>query len=342
MEGEAQALKTSCELFELTVPTYKQLGDCRRDIPMLKTVWDGVSLVTYMFEEWKTTLWTEIDTDSMETRCRDLAKDLRKMDKEIKGWDVYSGLDQMVKDMITSLRAVGELRSNAIRDRHWKQLMRTTGVTFVLTEDMKFQDLLSLQLHKFEDDVKSIVDRATKELSMEKVLSDLSKTWGIMEFTYEMHVATKTALLKSSEELIETLEDNQVMLQTMMSSKYVSHFEAQITKWQNTLSTVDMVVTLWLEVQQTWSHLENIFMGSEDIRAQLPEDSKRFDGIDSDYKELMKEAEKTPNAVDACMKEGIYDRLEHLQSKLALCEKSLAEYLETKRLAFPRFVIPCL
>ncbi|KAJ3292200.1 hypothetical protein HDU79_001606 [Rhizoclosmatium sp. JEL0117] len=337
MEGEAQGIKTSCELFELNVPNYKQLIDCRRDIGMLKSVWDVVSLVTFMFQEWRTTLWTEIDTDSMENRCRDLGKELRRMDKEIKGWDVYSGLDQMVKDMITSLRAVGELRSPAIRDRHWKQLMKTTGVTFVLTKDMKFEDLLSLQLHKYEDDVKNIVDRATKELAMEKVLNDLSKTWSAMEFTYEMHEATHTALLRSSEELIETLEDNQVMLQNMMSSKFVAHFESQISKWQNTLSTVDSVCTLWLEVQQTWSHLENIFMGSEDIRAQLPEDSKRFDGIDSKYKELMQEACKTPNAVEACTKEGLYDTLEKLQGQLALCEKSLAEYLETKRLAFPRF-----
>ncbi|KAJ3198630.1 hypothetical protein HDU82_001178, partial [Entophlyctis luteolus] len=337
MEHEAQGIKTSCELFELNVPNYKQLLDCRRDIGMMKSVWDVVSLVTFMFEEWRTTLWTEIDTDSMENRCRDLGKELRRMDKEIKGWDVYTGLDQMVKDMITSLRAVGELRSPAIRERHWKQLMKTTGVTFVLTKDMKFQDLLSLQLHKFEDDVKNIVDRATKELSMEKVLNDLSKTWAVMEFTYEIQESTKTALLRSSEELIETLEDNQVMLQNMMSSKFVAHFESQISKWQNTLSTVDSVTTLWLEVQQTWSHLENIFMGSEDIRAQLPEDSKRFDGIDSRYKELMAEACKTPNAVEACMKEGLFEVLEKLQSQLALCEKSLAEYLETKRLAFPRF-----
>ncbi|KAI8587105.1 dynein heavy chain and region D6 of dynein motor-domain-containing protein [Geranomyces variabilis] len=337
MENEAKGLKNSCELFELNVPTYRQLSDCRRDIGMLKSVWDVVSLVTLMFEQWRTTLWTAIDTDAMETHCRDLNKELRRMDKEIKGWDVYSGLDQAVKDMITSLRAVGELRSSAIRDRHWKQLMKTTGVTFVMTEDMKFQDLLSLQLHKYEDDVKVIVDRATKELSMEKVLNDLSKTWGAMEFTYELHESTGTHLLKSSEELIETLEDNQVMLQTMMTSKYVAHFEGQITKWQNVLSTVDSVITLWLEVQQTWSHLENIFMGSEDIRAQLPEDSKRFDSIDAAYKELMKEASKTPNCVEVCMKEGLYDRLEKLQGQLALCEKSLAEYLETKRLAFPRF-----
>lgn len=337
MEAEAIALRQSADLFELTIPVYKQLADCRRDIGMLKNVWDLVGLVTFLFDSWKNTLWTAIDIDSLETRCRELTKELRRLDKEMKAWDAYIGLDQMVKDMITSLRAVGELRSNAIRDRHWKQLMKTTGVTFTITEDMKFQDLLRLQLHKFEDEVKGIVDRATKELSMEKVLSELDKTWSVMEFTFELHEGTGTYLIRSSEELIETLEDNQVMLQNMMSSKYVAHFLDQISKWQNSLSTVDSVITLWQEVQQTWSHLENIFKGSEDIRQQLPDDTKRFDGIDSEYRKLMSESVGIPNCVQLCMREGLYELLEGLQGQLALCEKSLAEYLETKRLAFPRF-----
>ncbi|RKP21352.1 hypothetical protein ROZALSC1DRAFT_27237, partial [Rozella allomycis CSF55] len=337
IESEAAAMKSSADLFELVIPSFKQLGDCRRDIGMLKSLWDLISMVTYLFNEWKSTLWNQIDTDALEIRCRDLMKELRKFDKEIKGWDAFNGLDQMVKDMITSLRAVGELRSNAIRDRHWKQLMKTTGVTFTLTTDMKFQDLLSLQLHKYEDDVKGIVDRATKELSMEKVLGELEKTWNVMEFTYEVHDRTKTPLLKSSEELIEILEDNQVLLQNMMTSKYVAYFLETISKWQNILSTVDTVVTLWLEVQKTWSHLENIFIGSEDIRTQLPEDTKRFDGIDSDYKKLMAEASKTPKTIEVCLKPSLFETLESLQGQLALCEKSLAEYLETKRLAFPRF-----
>ena len=34
---------------------------------------------------------------------------------------------------------------------------------------------------------------------------------------------------------------------------------------------------------------------------------------------------------------GLFERLENIQGRLSLCEKALAEYLETKRLAFPRF-----
>lgn len=37
-------------------------------------------------------------------------------------------------------------------------------------------------------------------------------------------------------------------------------------------------------MQRAWSHLESIFIGSDDIRSQLPEDSKRFDGVDVDFK----------------------------------------------------------
>lgn len=72
-------------------------------------------------------------------------------------------------------------------------------------------DLLLLNLHNFEDEVRGIVDKAVKEMSMEKVLKELDTTWTTMEFDHEPHPRTKITMLKTSEELIETLEDNQVI-----------------------------------------------------------------------------------------------------------------------------------
>lgn len=45
---------------------------------------------------------------------------------------------------------------------------------------------------------------------MEKILRDLNTTWSQMSFEQELHSRTGCSLLKASEELIETLEDNQV------------------------------------------------------------------------------------------------------------------------------------
>ena len=79
-----------------------------------------------------------------------------------------------------------------------------------MDEKTTLADLLGLNLHNFEDEVKTIVDRAVKESSTEKVLRDLNSTWSNMEFTHEVHPRTQCTLLRASEEMIETLEDNQV------------------------------------------------------------------------------------------------------------------------------------
>ena len=56
-----------------------------------------------------------------------------------------------------------------------------------------------------------------------------------------------------------------------------------VTNWQRKLGTVDVVLNTWLDVQKKWQALESIFVGSADIRVQLPEDSKRFDVVNADF-----------------------------------------------------------
>lgn len=73
-------------------------------------------------------------------------------------------------------------------------------------------------------------------------------------------------------------------MQFILQNKYVEYFIEQVSTWQKKLTVADSVIFIWMEVQRTWSHLESIFIGSEDIRNQLPEDAKRFDGIDTDFK----------------------------------------------------------
>ena len=141
------------------------------------------------------------------------------------------------------------------------------------------------------------MDKAVKEMAMERMLKELEVIWSAMEFQHETHNRTGHTLLRSSEELIETLEENQVQLQNMMTSKYISFFLEEISTWQKRLSMVDQVICLWFDVQRTWSHLESIFIGSEDIRKQLPVDSQRFDEIDNEFKDLMVQMAKTPNVV---------------------------------------------
>ena len=83
--------------------------------------------------------------------------------------------------------------------------------------------------------------------------------------------------------------------------------------------------------------LEPIFMASDDIRAQLPEDTKRFEKIDAEWKALMGDASEDAAVVAATNCEGRDKILEEFISEIDLCEKALNEYLEQKKKIFPRF-----
>lgn len=51
----------------------------------------------------------------------------------------------------------------------------------------------------------------------------------------------------------------------------------------------------------------------------------------------MRSAPDTTNVVEACNLDGRQEKLDDLLSRLEMCEKALQDYLETKRIAFPRF-----
>ena len=51
-----------------------------------------------------------------------------------------------------------------------------------MSDETTLADLLSLNLHNFEDEVHNIVDKACKEMGMEKLLHDLQNVWKELNF----------------------------------------------------------------------------------------------------------------------------------------------------------------
>ncbi len=84
-------------------------------------------------------------------------------------------------------------------------------------------------------------------------------------------------------------------------------------------------------------YLENIFVGSEDIRRQLPSESALFDTVDNGWRGAMETIAKDTNAKRATHADNMLHRMIEMNGKLEKIQKSLDQYLETKRQAFPRF-----
>lgn len=70
----------------------------------------------------------------------------------------------------------------------------------------------------------------------------------------------------------------------------------------------------------------------------LIDDTKRFETVDNEFKEIMKDIQLNPGVIKACCSnDGREQLLQHMFKELEKCEKALNEYLDIKKSAFPRF-----
>lgn len=70
-------------------------------------------------------------------------------------------------------------------------------------------------------------------------------------------------------------------------------------------------------VQKKWIYLEGIFTGSEDIKEQLREETKKFFKNDSTFKKIMESTQKNPNIYSCCVvNDGRLMELKNLSDEL--------------------------
>jgi dynein heavy chain len=117
---------------------------------------------------------------------------------------------------------------------------------------------------------------------MSKTILIVQNKWTEVEFELMKHKDTDIFTLKLIEENFETLEEHQLLVNNMLLSKYVGYFEKQIEEWKQDLGAIYDVVQTLIEVQKSWSFLENLFIGSQEVQRELPTESKQFEVIHTD------------------------------------------------------------
>jgi dynein heavy chain len=324
-------------LFDMVQSNHRALKESDEDIVLLKNLWDNIALVKDTFLDWNSTLWDKIDTDELLMRVKDVQTQVKYLPKGMRGWKLYNWLGDEVKNMSTVLPLINDLHSDTMRDRHWTMLMATTGRSFEKGPEFCFKDLLDLNLHHYAEDVSEIVDQSAKEAKIEKKLATIRSTWSSMPVQFDC-TREDCPLLADLGEIVETLEAHSLEMMGMTAQgRFIEFCQAVVDEWSGKLRTVESVLEVWQKVQTNWCRLEPIFMLSEDIRSQLPEDSKRFEQVDTKWKELMMEASSSNLIVEICCAEGREEALKEICNGIDTCEKALNEYLEQKKKAFPRF-----
>ncbi|ORZ30920.1 dynein heavy chain and region D6 of dynein motor-domain-containing protein [Catenaria anguillulae PL171] len=330
---EAQALaqlyNARERLFNMPVTNYDEVMALIKDFDPYKTLWTSAADWIKWKGGWLNGNFLDLVAEEVEKNLMGAWRAMFKTVKTFKHSPGCLAVATQLKDEMDafkpSLPLIQALRNPGMRDRHWDKLAEMLGTNGIRpTQATTLADLLKMQLMDKMDVLSKVSEEAGKEYAIEAALDKMENEWKSVVLEVLPYRETGTFIMKLADETTRLLDD------------HLKPFAERITLWESKLRVMQEVLEEWTMCQRQWMYLEPIF-GSADIVRQLPQESKRFAAVDKTWRKAMANAQAHPGVVETCSDAKLLDSFREANKLLEMVAKGLSAYLESKRIAFPRF-----
>lgn len=352
-------LKKGFALFGMQAPPHaiRDMETIRDEIDWLTSVWTLYGDVQNELNSWISVSFREISHNLLDDAVNRFTKRAVKLGKEAVANNNQVTVFTELKDYLACLKKcvplLQHLQYQGLRDRHWQQLMNHVGKPFDYAGNaLTLAKILDLNLENALDFAEMLANKAARECIVETTLSEMHDEWNNLRFSLSNE---DSSVIKSGnlvgDEVLNTLETHQLTVTSLKAKPEYGAFQFQIDDWEQELSKILEVLEQLGCVSDTFACLESVFLGSQDIRKQLPAETVLFESIQLEWQRIVtlmweKSVDQASNGqmrrepariLTFTRQPSILTALNKLADQLNHVQKSLDKFLDTKRAVFPRF-----
>lgn len=274
----------------------------------LFTIWAGlkeyIEFSTLIFSQ---SIW-ELDIPGCEGKLQHFeqtVKDTIKLEKQ----EIYipSLLASAIEKWSFLIPIVKDLRSDYLKTRHWGQLKVLTGLE-LNDPSLTLETITNNQIDSLSDDIAEVAMRAREEASIKIQLKEVSNDWENEEFQVEYINDQEIYIFIDTQMIQEKLDETLVKLTGIASNRFVSLISETVEKHYQQFSFFSAVLDELILCHKQWFYLQKIFL-APDMARQLKDRTKKFKKIHENFKEIMGNMYRRPNALEAVKTEGLLGNL---------------------------------
>ncbi|KAJ1517337.1 hypothetical protein HMI55_000021, partial [Coelomomyces lativittatus] len=338
LRNDGEQLMLAKEAVNLLIPTSSEYSNrldvATEELRDLKELWSALSQINEELQDLKDLPWLTFNARKVRSQLVQLQDHAKAMPTKLRQYVAYEYILNQIQSFLNLHVLVAELRGEAMKERHWKNLLKELHVSVIFNE-LTLGHIWSMNLQKNEKSIRELLTHAQGELALENFLAQVKEIW--TNYSLDLiQYQNKCRLIKGWEDLFKICSDHLSSLQTMKMSPYYRTFEEEASNWEQKLSKIQILFDVWIDVQRQWIYLEGAFTSSSDIKHLLPVEVVRFQNINTEFMTIMKKVYKSPFVLDVLTIVNIQKSMERLADLLKKIQKALGEYLEKERSAFPR------
>lgn len=243
----------------------------------LRGVWSELSRIWAQIDETREKPWLSVQPRKLRQQLDAMSAQLKELPARLRQYASYEYVKKTLQNYTKVNMIIVELKSDALKERHWKQLMKQLRVNWVLS-DLTLGQVWDVNLQKNEAIVKDIILIAQGEMALEEFLKQVRESWQ----TYELDLINyqnKCKLIRGWDDLFNKVKEHINSVAAMKLSPYYKVFEEEALTWEEKLNRINALFDVWIDVQRRWVYLEGIFSGSADIKTLLPVETSKFQSI---------------------------------------------------------------
>ncbi|KAF6029438.1 DNAH3 [Bugula neritina] len=339
---ELEQINMEEKLLEFEQTAFPQVQAMFQSKDPYDKLWRTAYSFTQKHEKWQHGPFQAMNAEDIDNDVNDMWRLMYKLNKtfsDIVGpRTVADKIRRKIEQFKAHLPLLHVICNPGIRDRHWERMSDIVQADIKPQEETSLMNMVEIGLSdpKVIEKLEEISGAASKEYSLEKAMEKMKLEWKDMVFEFIAYRDTGVSILSSVDDIQVLLDDHIIKAQTMRGSPFIKPFEQEMKEWEEKLVMMQDILDQWLKVQATWLYLEPIF-SSEDIIAQMPEEGRKFATVDTYWKDIMAESVKDTHCLAATAQNNMLGRLTEANQLLEEILKGLNNYLEKKRLFFPRF-----
>ena len=250
--------------------------------------------------------------------------------------DVINRLKEDLNDFQENIPLIKAISNEAWSEDHWKRVAFTAGVDPDLLDGKKetLRSLIERGMKDFIEEIETISFNAQREYKLKKKLEDMKKEFEGLRLEVLPH--KDTYIIKTIEDIQLVIDEQITSVQAMKTSPYIKPIEDSCKNYESRLILTQDTLEQWIICQRVWMNLEPIF-SSEDIQKRMPMEHRQFKTIDATWRNTMEPAFRDPAVVENIQERTTLNSFKEANAYLEEIQKSMHQYLETKRISFPRF-----
>ncbi|XP_044772138.1 dynein axonemal heavy chain 14 [Neomonachus schauinslandi] len=335
---DAQSHMHSLNMEEITQLVLGEVSDIEYDLTLRKILWEVQEEWKMLFWEWRNSTLRSIDLESVQRNVSKWMHKILALEKGLPKNDMVAHLKQSVTEFKQEVPIITALGNPRLKPRHWAALQEVIGKSVSLDKDCTIENLLALKMFQYENEINEISTSATNEAALEKMLFKIIDQWNTTPLHLVVHQSEMVSILiiSSIDDILTQLEESQIILATVKGSSSLGPIRDLVDEWDQNLTLFSHTLEEWMNCQRNWLYLEPIFHSVE-IQRQLPAEAKLFSHVISMWREIMLKIQNKLDALRITTSAGVLEILQNCNTCLDYIMKGLEDYLEIKRMIFPRF-----